>query len=339
MCRLAEKPNFENCSSSELRLAIKLAPSKKSYRWLQVIHFFSLGFSSEQISLANVMSQRTVRRVVELFNARGIDGLIEKKFRGRPKKLSAEERSKIIHEFEESKKDAAVWSVRKFHGYLKEELKLEVGYHTVLRLLKEEGFSLQVPRSWPIEQDEEQRRSFKEKLASLVEDEGVEIWFGDEVGFEGNPKPRRGWYKKGSRPRVGKSSQRIRTNLCGMVKPKTGEFFSLELPYIDQHTFQCFLDEANKLVSSSTKQQVLILDNASWHKALSLNWGRIKPIYLPPYSPDLNPIERAWLVIKSSFFNSFVTTDISELSERVTLAVQHFISSKQQVASVCAIAV
>ena len=35
---------------------------------------------------------------------------------------------------------------------------------------------------------------------------------------------------------------------------------------------------------------VLVLDNASWYKVKSLNWHHIEPMYLPPYSPDLNPI-------------------------------------------------
>ena len=101
----------------------------------------------------------------------------------------------------------------------------------------------------------------------------------------------------------------------------------------------CFLDEANKIIASSNKQQILILDNASWHKAKSLKWGKIKPFYLPPYSPDFNPIERAWLVIKNEFFSSFVTDNIDELLEQLCEAIQSFTTSKKQVASVCAVTV
>ena len=339
MCRHAIEPNLENSSDAELALSMKLAASLKSYRKLQVIFMFSRGADHEQVVDFMAMSERTVRRIVTLFNGRGIDGLIEKKYRGRPKKLDSKTRAELIDKFSNIKEGAPVWSARKFHGYMKEELSVEVSYNTVLRMLKEEGFSLQVPRSWPVDQDEEKRRIFKEKLALLVEDENVDIWFGDEVGFEGNTKPRRSWYKKGSRPTVGKQCLRIRTNLCAMVKPKSGEFFCLELPYMDQHIFQCFLDEANKMLVSSTKQQILILDNASWHKAHSLRWGKIQPLYLPPHSPDLNPIERAWLVIKNRFFNGFLARDIDALSQRVMLAVRHFLESTEEVSSICAIAI
>lgn len=339
MCRESLLPNLENCTEAELRLLMRQAPSKRSYRWLQVIHFFSLGFAHEEICDALFMSARTVRRVVILFNARGLDGLVERKYSGRPKKLNPRVRAEIIGEFKNSKDNAPVWSARKFHGYVKGELKVEISYNTVLRLLKEEGFSLQVPRSWPVGQDEEKRKNFKENLAKLMNDESIEIWFGDEVGFEGNTKPRRAWYPKGSRPKIGKQSLRIRTNLCAMVQPATGEFFSIEVPYMDRHVFQCFLDEANKMLASSKKQVILVLDNASWHKAHDLHWGRIQPLYLPPYSPDLNPIERAWLVIKNQFFNGFLAREIEALSERVAIAVNHFVQSKEEVASICAVSV
>ena len=259
MSRHQSEPNLENSNEAELEMSMKLAPTLKSYRKLQVIFMFSRGADYDQVIDFMAMSERTVRRVISLFNGRGIDGLIEKKYRGRPKKLNPATRAELIDKFVNIKVGAPVWSARKFHGHIKEELGLEVGYNTVLRMLKEEGFSLQVPRSWPVDQDEEKRRVFKEKLVLLVEDENVDVWFGDEVGFEGNTKPRRSWHKVGSRPKHSKQCLRIRTNLCAMVKPKTGEFFSLELPYMDQHIFQCFLDEANKMLASSTKQQMLIL--------------------------------------------------------------------------------
>jgi transposase len=337
MCRHAIKPNLENGNEDEIRLAMKLAPSKRSYRWFQVIHFFGLGFSYQQVSESLLMSDRMIRRIVQLFNARGVDGLIEKKYRGRPKIIKQEKREELIKEFTKIDQTAPVWSIRKFHGHIREELGVEVSYNTVLRIIKESGFSLQVPRSWPVDQDEEKRRIFKEELAILVKDDNVDLWFGDEVGFEGNTKPRRAWYQKGSRPKVEKQCLRIRTNLCAMVKPSSGEFFSIEVPYMDQYVFQCFLDEANKFLASSKKQQVLILDNASWHKAQSLNWGLIRPIYLPPHSPDLNPIERAWLVIKNRFFNNFIARDIESLSQRVLTALTHFVESKIEVSSICAV--
>jgi len=58
-----------------------------------------------------------------------------------------------------------------------------------------------------------------------------------------------------------------------------------------------FLDMANEEIQFERKRQVFVCDNASWHKSRALRWGKFEPHFLPPYSPDMNPIERLWLVI------------------------------------------
>ena len=102
-------------------------------------------------------------------------------------------------------------------------------------------------------------------------------------------------------------------NVMGMVCPRTGsvprvsdEFFALEASHSDSEIFQAFLNEANKFVEFQRPRNILILDNASWHKRKSTNRQGWKPRYLPPYSPDLNPIERIWLVMKAKWFNNHV---------------------------------
>ncbi|WP_408004365.1 transposase [Prosthecobacter dejongeii] len=47
---------------------------------------------------------------------------------------------------------------------------------------------------------------------------------------------------------------------------------------------------------------MLVLDNATWHKVKSLRWHHFEVLFLPPYSPDLNPIKRLWLRLKADFF-------------------------------------
>ena len=66
------------------------------------------------------------------------------------------------------------------------------------------------------------------------------------------------------------------------------------------------------LTGQSSKQIVLVLDNASWHKSASINWHHIKPKYLPPYSPDFNPIEIVWLCLKRDFFTSWFAKTADE---------------------------
>jgi len=62
--------------------------------------------------------------------------------------------------------------------------------------------------------------------------------------------------------------------------------------------------EELKQVSRLGSNQTLMMDNGSWHKRKMTHWHNWQPIYLPPDWPDINPIERIWLVMKARWFNN-----------------------------------
>lgn len=88
--------------------------------------------------------------------------------------------------------------------------------------------------------------------------------------------------------------------LFGAYSPFTGDHFELELPYCNTDNFQIFLDELSKVNPKEFK--LILLDNGSFHKAERL----IKPnniglLFIPPYSPELNPAEKIWWRMKRAF--------------------------------------
>jgi len=91
------------------------------------------------------------------------------------------------------------WTGVKLHGWLRQQLQIQLGYSTLLRYLHEQDFRLKVPRPWPEGQDELRRQKFVEELQALAADPQVELWFGDETGVEGDPRPRRRWAHKSDR--------------------------------------------------------------------------------------------------------------------------------------------
>lgn len=268
------------------------------------------------------ISERTLCGWVARFNERGIDGLIEKRRAGRPRKIAGEDASTFLQLIEEpALAGRHHWTAKKFHGYLREELNQEIGYRTVVRWLHEKGFRLKVPQPWPCRQDEALRESFVERLKTWLADERVDLWFGDEMGVEGDPRPRRRWAMKGSKPRVTKNGDHMRMNVMGIVCPRRGAFHAMEFTHSDTDCFQVYLTHANAEIQFERPRNLLILDNACWHKAKCLDWGKFEPIYLPPYSPDLNPIERLWLLIKAEWFCDFVAKDMDHLIERLDRAL------------------
>lgn len=83
----------------------------------------------------------------------------------------------------------------------------------------------------------------------------------------------------------------------GAVEPASGESFFLELPALDTACFQAFLNEFSRAFPDSLN--VLVLDGAPAHIARALVVpDNVFLVRLPPYSPELNPIERVWLDVR-----------------------------------------
>ena len=83
----------------------------------------------------------------------------------------------------------------------------------------------------------------------------------------------------------------------GAVAPATGERFFLELPYLNADMFQLFVDAFAQAFPDSLN--LLLLDNSGAHTAQRLRWpDNVRAVWLPPYCPELNPIERFWRDLK-----------------------------------------
>jgi transposase len=83
----------------------------------------------------------------------------------------------------------------------------------------------------------------------------------------------------------------------GAVEPTTGDRFFLELPYLNAEMFQRFVDAFAQAFPDSLN--LLLLDNSGAHTAQRLILPtNVRLVFLPPYCPELNPIERVWRDLK-----------------------------------------
>jgi transposase len=302
------------------------------------------GMTREDVALFCNVNTHTVLEWIHHFNERGIDGLIEKLRSGSPRRISvAQVEKQIIPLLNKPSCVGQVhWTAIKLHGYLTNQMGALVSYSTLLRYLHERGYCQRIPRSMPEPPDkkiwQQQREAFAIQMKNWLQDPNVELWFSDESGVEGDPRPRKRWVMKGSKPEIPYAGKHLRRNIIGAVCPGNGLLSAVIFAHCDTHIFQAFLD--NLAAENSGKpnvRQIIILDNASWHKAKILNWYHFEPAYLPPYSPDFNPIERLWLRVKELFFADFFAKTAEELELRMIEALQHFYLNPQQVVSNCAI--
>lgn len=130
----------------------------------------------------------------------------------------------------------------------------------------------------------------------------VEIYFQDETRIGQQGSTTRIWANKGTRPRVVRQKQFISTNIFGAICPKQDKSFALILPDKDTAAMELFLEDFSKTIPIG-KHAVLVVDQAGWHKSLDLKIPKnISFVFLPPYSPELNPIEQLWRQLKHGWF-------------------------------------
>jgi transposase len=317
-------------------------PDGKAFRRLNAIHLLLLGAPYKVILRNSRVNERTFRLWVERFNKQGIDGLIYRPQAGRPRKISADQVANEILPIvdDPSLADHTHWTVTKLCGWLREEKQLDLSYRTLVRYLHEHNYARRIPRRMPEPPDRDdwvkQREIFGGELITLLEDPACDVFFGDEAGFEGDPRPRAKWVKRGSRPTQGYFGGHVRQNVVGAVNPATGQLVSLIVPHCDTQVFQLFLDTmAQEAPASPGRKVMLVLDNASWHKTKSLQWRHIEPVYLPPYSPDFNPIERLWQHLKGHYLAGYITKDGNELNDKLFNSIRALLDRLETIRSVC----
>jgi len=109
----------------------------------------------------------------------------------------------------------------------------------------------------------------------------------------------------------------------------------MAIPYrhANTDTMQAFLDRTASKIKVR-EHAVMIIDGAGWHRSKDLRWpDRITPLRLPPYSPELNPIERLWLWLRNNHWSNRSYIDEAALIEEVKRSRRQL--DRQLIRSVC----
>ena len=162
-----------------------------------------------------------------------------------------------------------------------------------------------------------------------MKDPTVQLWAEDEVHFQRHSSLTRMWSIKGQQPRVISASTRQKIGFLGAISLKTGRLLTQKCSTFNADTFGGFLDY---LLHYTQGKILLILDNATWHRARDLkpffikNQKRLVRIFLPPYSPELNPIERVWRITRRQITHNRYFESIEDLEISLT---SHFVKWEQ----------
>jgi transposase len=119
----------------------------------------------------------------------------------------------------------------------------------------------------------------------------------------------------GVKPTVEVKWQRENFWIYGAIEPLTGKHFQHEYPKLNGEYFQQFLDWLSQQLGSN--YAILQIDQASAHTSSAIRWPEnIIPLLQPPHSPELNPIERLWQLLKKPLKNELFSS-LQALSDRI----------------------
>jgi transposase len=138
----------------------------------------------------------------------------------------------------------------------------------------------------------------------------VELWATDQHRVGLKPILRRVWVRKGSRPHVSVHQRYQWLYVYSFVHPASGQTEWLLLPTVSTEVFTIALRHfAQAVGAGKSKRILLVLDRAGWHTSSDLEVPEgIDLLFLPPYSPELQPCERLWPLTNDGVANRFFQT-------------------------------
>ena len=116
---------------------------------------------------------------------------------------------------------------------------------------------------------------------------------------------------------------------------RDGRLDTLVLSAADSKCMQVLLDE----ISSRYKEEniIMLMDGACWHKSGSVKTPEnMQLLFLPPYAPELNPIEHIWEELREKYFHNRVFKSLDALIEYLVTSLSKFEGQLQRVKSITA---
>lgn len=174
---------------------------------------------------------------------------------------------------------------------------------------------------------------FVQRIGQEHRDKRVEVWFQDEARIGQQGTLTRCWAETGSRPTAVKQTEYEWVYLFGAVNPLTGDSSALLAPTVNT----AYMNHHLRFISESVAADVhvvLVLDRAGWHLANDLQVPpNITLLHLPPYSPELNPVERLWAYLRSHYLSNRAYQDYTDLFQACSQAWNQL--TAQQLCSIC----
>lgn len=269
--------------------------ARKQADRIKAILFLNQGFSYEETAKLLMLDATTIRRYHKEFEKTGIDGLLECRYQGSIGFLSDKQERALIKHLRKN----IYQTVKEVVSYVKLKYAKTYSIDGMTHLLHRLNFVYKKTKVIPGKVDIEKQEQFKKEYFELKETKHAEdkIYFLFAAHPHHNNEPFYGWIYKGEEKAIKTNTGRKRVNLNGALNLENMAITVLNEETIDTYAVM------RLIITLEEKQPAgeifLIMDNASYNHSYLLrlfldDHPRIHLKYLPPYSPNLNIIERLW---------------------------------------------
>ncbi|QYF48471.1 Transposase ISRhOegibbosus2 [Candidatus Rhabdochlamydia oedothoracis] len=277
---------------------------------LCVILGYDEGISTKNLAKALRISPITVQEYLREYDSENKTGNSPRG--GSKSKLSQDQTESLLKHLQEK----TYLKVKGIIAYVHEQYGIKYSRSGMTDWLIQHGFVYKRPKKIPGKLDPEKQRIFIEQYMVLKEtlNPDEEIYFIDAVHPEHQSQAVCGWIKKGVQKTLQTSGKQLRLHFAGALCLTGMKIFTEEYKTVDADAMLDFFKKLEK----QTEARIIhvILDNARSNKNKKLEEflmsSRIKVHYLPPYSPNLNPIERLWKILKEKkVYNRYYETSVT----------------------------
>ncbi len=273
---------------------------------IKAVLLFANGYTAVEIANILLMDDETVRTWIKSYEIEeNIDEWLVKNYLAYQGKLSQEDES-IVMEYVVSNVISDSKQVKEF---IENKFTKKYSLSGVTSLLKRLGFVYKKTTLIPSKYDPIQQALFKtayEELEKNLADQET-ILFMDGVHPQHNTTCTSAWIKKGESKEIKSNTGRKRVNWNGVYNPINQDVILHECETIDANATLEMLNKIEKFYPEKEKIYV-ILDNAKYYRNKKvtkyLETSRVKFMFLPPYSPNLNLIERLWKIFRKKIINN-----------------------------------
>lgn len=282
---------------------------------IKAILLRSEGWTVPKISQALRIHQSTIIRHIQDYQA----GKLKNKSGGSSGQLTESQTEELIAHLERH----TYHHNHEIVMYIKERYGVSYTVAGMHKWLHRNGFSYKKPKGRPHKADAELQKQFIAEYEALKEAVGDDepILFMDAVHPTQATKLSYGWIRKGKTKHVDTTASRTRLNIVGAIQLEhIAETITSQYETINAESIVDFMGKIRTQYGSKTVH--IILDRSGYHRASLIaekaDKLNIKLHFLPPYSPNLNPIERLWKVMNEKVRNNRFFKGAKDFKEAIS---------------------